>query len=227
MRRRKSLPKLQRNRRPKPQFRRRPQPEPAPEQKPAPEAAKETIYDPTAWARIMARIAEQTQNITLEFLERNKERPPEFLAYDPAHLGEAMMSLTNRILQAPEQVIDAQLAMWQGYVQIWQTMLTRMQGLPMQDFVKPMSFDKRFMDREWQNNWLFDFMKQLYLLTAQQTESLIKRETAKLEPAAGEETGVFHAANDGCSIADQFLAYQSGSAALDLRKRRREFDQRL
>jgi polyhydroxyalkanoate synthase len=162
----------------------KPEPPPPPKSapQPPPEAAKETIYDPAAWARIMTRIAEQTQNLTLEFLERNKDKPPEMITYDPAHFGEVMMGLTNSILRSPERVVDAQLAMWQGYVQIWQTMLTRLQGKPMQDFVKPPAFDKRFMDREWQNNWLFDFLKQLYLLTSQQTEGLIKQETEKLDP---------------------------------------------
>ena len=139
-------------------------------------------YDPTEWSRILVRIAERSQKLVIDFLQRSKEaglNPPPF---DPAHFGEAFTSLTGKLLNDPERFVDTQIALWQGYAQIWQTAWSRMQGVPTEDKIKPAASDRRFQDQEWQTNWLFDLLKQIYLLTAEQMKSLVHAESEKLDP---------------------------------------------
>ncbi len=157
---------------------------------PQPEAKKKTeesrpnmnMADPAEWSRIMFRIAERSQKLIQEYMDRNKGKAPVMPSLDPAHLAEAFSELSNRILNDPERFVNAQISLWQGYAKIWQTTLERMQGKPAEPVIKPSPSDKRFQDKEWQSNWVFDYIKQSYLLTAQWVHGFVHEETEKLDP---------------------------------------------
>lgn len=164
-----------------------PPPEPKPEPAIPPEAktgaqAETITYDPTEWSRILFRIAERSQKLVFDFIERNKDsglKPPPF---DPARFGQSFMELAARLMNDPQRFVDSQIALWQGYIKIWQATIARMQGQQVEELVKPSSADRRFQDEEWQSNWLFDFLKQFYLLTAEQMKNLVQEETKTLDP---------------------------------------------
>jgi polyhydroxyalkanoate synthase len=138
--------------------------------------------DPAEWSRIMFSIADRSQKLIKDFLERNKTLTPDIPAFDPGHLSEAFLELLGRIINDPERFAEAQLALWQGYIKIWQSTLARMQGQPFTPVVTPSPSDKRFQDKDWQNVWVFDYMKQSYLLTAQWMNALVRNEGEKLDP---------------------------------------------
>ena len=155
------------------------QPEPQPTQQNIPDPI---TYDPAEWSRILMRIAERSQKLVMDFIDRNKDsglKPPPI---DPARFGQAFTELVGRLANDPQRFVDAQIALWQGYAKIWQVTLARMQGQHVEDLVKPASADRRFQDQEWQNNWLFDFLKQFYLLTAEQMKNMVQQETKNLDP---------------------------------------------
>jgi polyhydroxyalkanoate synthase len=169
------------------------QPEPQAEPTPPPEAQKPEPkksaekesgkkFDPAEWPRIMFDIAERSQKLIKDYLERNKDKPVAMTAVDPARLTEAFSHLLQRILNDPERFVNAQLALWQGYAKIWQTALERMQGKAVAPVITPAPSDKRFKDSEWQSNWVFDYIKQSYLLTAEWTRGFTHQETADLDP---------------------------------------------
>lgn len=156
-------------------------PQTAPSAQPAP-LPEPIAYDPTEWSRIFFHIAQRSQELVQTYIERNKSLPINPLPFDPAHVGEAFAELSARLINDPQRFIDAQIALWQGYAKIWQTALVRMQGQPAEDSVKPSPADRRFSDQEWQSNWLFDWLKQVYLLTAAQMKNLVEVESQKLDP---------------------------------------------
>ena len=151
--------------------------------------------DPTAWTHIFMRIAERSQKLILDFIERNNANDIKFPSLDPARITETFAGLSARIVNDiandPQKFFDMQMAFWQGYANIWQTTLARMQGQSAESVVKPPPFDRRFQDKEWQTNWLFDYLKQIYLLTAQQVQNLVRKETAHLEPKLAQKIDFF------------------------------------
>ncbi len=66
----------------------------------------------------------------------------------------------------PGHLIDSQMQLWRGQMQLWQNTLLRLAGQPVAPVAQPDKGDQRFTDREWTDNPLFDFLKQSYLLTA-------------------------------------------------------------
>ncbi len=166
-----------------------PPPPPEPETKPSnpppesKEAAPETpVAYPAEWSAIFMRIAERSQKLMLDFIERNRDKPPEFPMVEAAPFAKAFAEMAGRAVNDPDTFVDTQIALWQGYLGIWQTTLARMQGQPVDDLVNPSPFDRRFLSKEWQNNWLLDYLKQIYLLSAQQAQAWIDKESAKLNP---------------------------------------------
>ncbi len=152
-------------------------------QQTAADAAAETVaYDPAEWSRILLRIAERSQKLVVDYLARTKDVARSSPAFDPSHFTEAFAKLTEQLLSNPQRFVDTQIALWQGYAVIWQSALARMQGQTVEDLVKPAPSDKRFQDQEWQSNWLFDVLKQFYLLTATQMKNLVQSEAEKLDP---------------------------------------------
>ncbi|MFY9287152.1 MAG: class I poly(R)-hydroxyalkanoic acid synthase [Alphaproteobacteria bacterium] len=156
------------------------------EEKPkAPQADPQSahhIYDPAEWSRIMMRIAERSQKLIQDYVERNKGKSISIPTLDPAHLMDAFSHLSNHVLHDPERFVNAQVALWQGYTKVWQSVLDRVQGKPSDPVVMPNKGDKRFKDQEWNSNWLFDYMKQSYLLTAQWVHGLVQLESKDMDP---------------------------------------------
>lgn len=123
--------------------------------------------DPVELSKNMARVAEQSQRLVQEFLEKQQDTSPG--PVDPLNISEAFMALTTQMMQHPAQVAQAQMDLWQSYVQLWQNTAQRMLGHT-DDSVEPPAAakkkDKRFKGEEWDENEIFSFIKESYLLTS-------------------------------------------------------------
>jgi polyhydroxyalkanoate synthase len=128
--------------------------------------------DPAAWSAAMAKIAEQSQRLVSEFLARN---PVDLDAQaDPLNVGRAFLEMTTRLMSDPQKLFEAQVSLWQDYMNLWQTTARRMMGEPAEPVIQPAPGDRRFKDEAWQDNQVFDFIKQSYLLTARWLQSTVK-----------------------------------------------------
>ena len=140
--------------------------------------------DPADWSRLFARVADHSQKLWLSYLERNKGMVPKAPAqpFDTATMLASFARLAGQVMNDPQRMIDAQFAWWRGYAKIWQGALARLQGAGQHEVVPIAAADKRFKAADWQSSWLFDYLKQIYLLTAQEVHGWIKAETADLPP---------------------------------------------
>ena len=66
----------------------------------------------------------------------------------------------------PVHFMQSQLHLWEQYAQLWQSTTTRFLGGETLPLVVATPGDKRFRDKAWDENPLFDFIKQSYLLTS-------------------------------------------------------------
>jgi polyhydroxyalkanoate synthase subunit PhaC len=85
---------------------------------------------------------------------------------DPLNLRSTILELTARIMADPASMLQAQWSLWQDYVRLWQNAGQRMLGQPVDPIVEPEGTDRRFRDPAWDDNAVFDFIKQSYLLTS-------------------------------------------------------------
>jgi polyhydroxyalkanoate synthase len=123
------------------------------------------IGDPQAFGRNMARVAARSQHLLSEFFKRQSERfGSEPL--DPLNLAGAYFSLLKHIAADPGHMFTAQLALWRDYMTLLHRTTQRAMGQSVEAMVAPAAGDRRFRDKDWQENQVFDFIKQSYLLTA-------------------------------------------------------------
>ena len=133
--------------------------------------------DPAAWSQAMARIAEQSQRLVAEFVQRNQFQSAPGVnsgAMDPMAIGRAFMEMTTRLMTDPAKLMEAQISLWQDYMNLWQSTAKRMMGQEADPVIAPAKDDRRFKDAAWQDNQVFDFVKQSYLLTARWLQSTVQ-----------------------------------------------------
>src|SRR5687768_13699098 len=130
--------------------------------------------DPAAWSQAMARIAEQSQRLVADFVQRNQFQNASGGGMDPMAMGRAFMEMTARLMSDPAKLMEAQSSLWQDYMNLWQSTAKRMMGQESDPVIAPAKDDRRFKDAAWQDNQVFDFVKQSYLLTARWLQSTVQ-----------------------------------------------------
>ncbi len=75
----------------------------------------------------------------------------------------------------PTAMVEAQFELWRGFLGLWETTARKMLGGEVEPVVSPKPGDKRFKDKDWQENQIFDFIKQSYLLTANWMQDTVAR----------------------------------------------------
>src|SRR5215510_4680824 len=128
------------------------------------DASPSKAPDPAQWSRNMAQIAELSEKLVREFLSR--QQTGGFGMADPLNIGGAFLEMTQRLMSDPGRLVQAQLSLWQDYLRLWQSTTQRFLGGEATPVAEPNPGDRRFKDAAWQENTLFDFIKQSYLLTA-------------------------------------------------------------
>jgi len=147
------------------------------------------LPDPEEVARTMGKVAEQSQRVVKEFLER-QAGDGEYHVLDPQVVGHSFQELMTRMMADPTHVVEAQLKLWQGYTELWQHALSRMMGEESEPVAKPAPGDRRFKDETWEENPVFDYIKQSYLLASEFVRDCV-RETEGLDEHTAEKVDFY------------------------------------
>jgi polyhydroxyalkanoate synthase len=140
----------------------------------ADEKAPEVKFpDPVEMSKAMARIAEQSQRLVTDFLAR-QAREPGTPSPDPLNIGGAFLEMTARMMADPVRLMQAQVSLWQDYLALWQRTTRRFLGQEASPVIAPSKDDRRFKDSAWDENTLFDFIKQSYLLSARYLQNTVR-----------------------------------------------------
>jgi polyhydroxyalkanoate synthase len=129
--------------------------------------------DPAELSRQWAEIAEKSQRIVSEFLQ--KQTPSDAIGLsNPTAIGAAFLEMTARMMADPAKLVEAQLGLWNDYLTLWQRTTQRLMGGAADPVIATTADDRRFRDQAWSDNALFDFIKQSYLLTARCVQGAVK-----------------------------------------------------
>jgi polyhydroxyalkanoate synthase len=110
---------------------------------------------------------------------------------NPAAIGAAFFELTQRMMADPAKLVQAQMALWNDYLTLWQHTTQRMFcGGNAEPVIEPNADDRRFRNEAWSSNTLFDFIKQSYLLTARYIQGAVK-ETGGLDDHTGRKVDFY------------------------------------
>ena len=113
-----------------------------------------------------------------------------FTIPDRGVVAKAFMHLTERLLSEPDKLVEAQSNYVQGMLALYQAMARRMQGEEAEPVINPAPGDRRFKDDIWTENPYFDFLKQSYLLAADNILNTV-RKVESLDPKTAEKVDFY------------------------------------
>jgi polyhydroxyalkanoate synthase len=116
--------------------------------------------------RALAEIGEKSAKVAMEFLAT---QPHTHMLRDIEELGigKAFSELGSRLLSNPSLLAEHSARAWEEQLRLWNTSLARFLGDAADPVRAPARGDNRFRADAWENNFVFDYIKQSYLIAAE------------------------------------------------------------
>jgi polyhydroxyalkanoate synthase len=131
-------------------------------------------FDATPLVQSYADAAQRAGKLFADFLGRQAD-DSESLASDEFGIVKAFQDMSAKLMENPALLIQAQAGLMMDYANLWQTILLKFWGLASNPVAEPAKADKRFKSEDWQNNFLFDFIKQSYLISARHIHEVVDK----------------------------------------------------
>jgi len=135
----------------------------------------EKKFDPETFAMNLARAMENSGKALAAYLKsiesgEVKDKPPSELT----EVIKTFTAVAEYWLSDQDRSTDLQAKIAKAYLDLWGSSVRRLAGEDAPPAITPSPRDKRFSDPEWNSNQFFDFVKQLYLLTTQWANDLVR-----------------------------------------------------
>jgi len=114
-----------------------------------------------AYADVAMRTSAMIQNHIKRQMKKGVSMPTDDLG-----IAKAFMDMTQQMLSDPQKMVEAQMKLMQDYFALWQHSMQRAMGLEGKVVVEAKKGDNRFKNKDWEELFVFDFIKQSYLITA-------------------------------------------------------------
>ncbi len=112
---------------------------------------------------------------------------------DPLGLGNLWIEFSKRLWTDPATLARVQMDFWRDFSTVWQNTFKRGFGAEVDPVITPHSSDRRFSDEAWDENLVFDCIKQTYLLLTRASRDLVsgvqgmeEKDASKLEFATAQ-----------------------------------------
>jgi polyhydroxyalkanoate synthase subunit PhaC len=139
---------------------------------------KETIEVPVpdfeALATNTAKLVEEMGRATAAAMKPVEEgRAKAGVSEEVSDAIKSIGQIAEHWVADPQRLVLAQTSLTKGFIDLWAGTMRRFQGEDTAPIATPDPSDKRFRDAEWQDNPVYDFIKQAYLLTTRWAEHLV------------------------------------------------------
>ncbi|MGA8204397.1 MAG: class I poly(R)-hydroxyalkanoic acid synthase [Woeseiaceae bacterium] len=85
---------------------------------------------------------------------------------DPFNIMGSFATGAQQLASNPGKLMQANLELWQQHMKLWQHATDRMLGKPTEPVATPDNNDRRFKSKAWEENEVFDIIRQSYLITS-------------------------------------------------------------
>jgi polyhydroxyalkanoate synthase len=135
------------------------------------------LTDPVQLAQNLAMVFEQAASIARMVAERpelaKKQADTQVTPID--QVTKTLGAVAKSYMAEPQKLMEAQTQLWNSYGQLWQNAWGKALGTPSEPLASPARNDKRFKDKDWQENTVFDFLKQFYLVSTNWAQDVVKK----------------------------------------------------
>jgi len=131
------------------------------------------LPDPKEVAKTYAEVAQRASKLLADHIQRQAKHGVSAPA-DELGIAQAFMDMMAKMLANPYKLAQAQMNLVWDYFSLWQHSTLRLMGLDTAPIAQPAKEDKRFKDEQWEEHFLFDFIKQSYLITARHIHDAVR-----------------------------------------------------
>jgi polyhydroxyalkanoate synthase len=124
--------------------------------------------------RVLQEVAERSSKILGEFTEKQAQSLSSAVR-DEMGIAKAFLDLYSRMAVDPSLLAAVSMNWWIDSMRLWQSSWMRMMGIQAGPVAEPAKGDSRFKDPEWSGNFLFDYIKQSYLIAARHIQEAVAK----------------------------------------------------
>ncbi len=127
------------------------------------------------FSRNVAQMVEQGGKALAAYMKPREEgRLKDSAADEISDVVKTLGQVMEYWLSDPQRAVELQGKLGRAYLDLWASTVKRMAGEAAEPVIAADPRDKRFADPDWTGNAFFDFLRQLYLLSAQWADHLVK-----------------------------------------------------
>jgi poly[(R)-3-hydroxyalkanoate] polymerase subunit PhaC len=134
--------------------------------------AKTQTPEASDLAKVCQEVAERSSKILGEFAHKQAASMSAAVR-DEMGIAKAYMDLYSRMAADPAAMASMTMNWWMDSMRLWQSSWMKMLGMESQPVTEPAKGDWRFKDDEWSKNFLFDYIKQSYLIAARHIQHAV------------------------------------------------------
>ncbi len=123
-------------------------------------------------AKIAHEVAERSSRILGDFVQKQAQSLSSAVR-DEMGIARAFMDLYARLAADPALLTSFSINLWLDQARLWQASWARLLGMEASPVAEPAKGDWRFKDDEWSKNFLFDYIKQSYLIAARHIQHTV------------------------------------------------------
>jgi polyhydroxyalkanoate synthase len=130
------------------------------------------MNQPDEAAKMMRDVAERSSKILGDFTQKQAESISAAMR-DEMGIARAFMELYARMAADPALMAATSMNLWIDYMRLWQSSWMKMLGVEATPVAVPAKGDARFKDDDWTSNFVFDYIKQSYLIAARHIQHAV------------------------------------------------------
>src|SRR3954471_891988 len=123
-------------------------------------------------AKVAQQVAERSSRILGDFARKQAESMSAALR-DEMGIAKAFMDLYTHMASDPALMAKLGMNMWMDQTRLWQASWLKLLGMPVAPVAEAAKNDWRFKDEEWSKNFVFDYIKQSYLIAARNIQHAV------------------------------------------------------
>ncbi len=130
------------------------------------------MSEPQEIAQVYQEVAERSSKLLGDFAKKQTENLSSAMR-DELGIAKAFMDLYARMAADPSVMASMSVNLWLDYVKLWQSSWMKMFGMQAPPVAEPAKGDARFKDDDWSSNFIYDHIKQSYLIAARHLQHAV------------------------------------------------------
>src|SRR5437870_5621321 len=125
-------------------------------------------------SKVYHDVAERSSKLLGEFAQKQAQGMSSAVR-DEMGIAKAFMDLYARMAADPSVLATFSMNMWMDYARLWQSGWMKALGIDAKPVAEAAQGDLRFKDQDWSANFLFDYIKQSYLIAARHIQGAVSQ----------------------------------------------------